>query len=338
MTPEGWRNLTLTDIADVVGGVGFPRVHQGNQAGKLPFFKVSDMNTPGNERELRVAANTVSELLLGSLKGTLHPPGTVVFPKVGAALLTNKRRRLVVPSCFDNNVMGLVATGCDSVYLYLLMQTIDFAKYVQPGAVPSINGSTVGSIRVSVPPLAEQRRIAAILSSVDDAIEKTQAVIDQVQIVKSGLMQQLFTRGLPGRHARFKETEIGEIPEEWTTAPGIELFRLFGGYGPNAITLSDEGECLFIKVDSLNNRRNRRQIRHSVERFSKGENPTIRTHGKGALVVPKRGAAIFKNRVRPLGAAVAVDPNLMVLVPTERIQTEFLKYMLLHIGLFRTLP
>ena len=59
----------------------------------------------------------------------------------------------------------------------------------------------------------EQRKIAAILSSVDDAIEKTQAVIDQVQVVKRGLMQELLTRGLPGRHTRFKQTEIGEIPE-----------------------------------------------------------------------------------------------------------------------------
>ena len=63
--------------------------------------------------------------------------------------------------------------------------------------------------------LPEQRKIAAILSSVDDAIEKTQAVIDQVQVVKRGLLQELLTRGMPGRHMRFKQTEIGEIPEEW---------------------------------------------------------------------------------------------------------------------------
>ncbi len=49
----------------------------------------------------------------------------------------------------------------------------------------------------------------------DDAIEKTQEVIDQVQVVKRGLMQELLTRGLPGRHTRFKQTEIGKIPEEW---------------------------------------------------------------------------------------------------------------------------
>ena len=70
-------------------------------------------------------------------------------------------------------------------------------------------------LEIPLPRIPEQHKIAAILSSVDDAIEKTQAVIDQVQVVKRGLMQELLTRGLPGRHTRFKQTEIGEIPESW---------------------------------------------------------------------------------------------------------------------------
>ena len=78
----------------------------------------------------------------------------------------------------------------------------------------------------------EQRKIAAILSSVDDAIEKTQAVIDQVQVVKRGLMQELLTRGLPGRHTRFKETKIGELPAEWGALPIHTLCRVVRGSTP----------------------------------------------------------------------------------------------------------
>ena len=69
-----------------------------------------------------------------------------------------------------------------------------------------------------VPSYDQQELIATILSSVDEAIEKTQAVIKQVQVVKRGLMQRLLTRGLPGCHTRFKQTVIGEIPEEWECA------------------------------------------------------------------------------------------------------------------------
>ena len=69
-----------------------------------------------------------------------------------------------------------------------------------------------------LPPLPEQKKIAAILSSVDEAIGATEAVIAQTRRVKEGLLQDLLTRGIRrgGRpHTRFKETVIGEIPESW---------------------------------------------------------------------------------------------------------------------------
>ncbi len=80
-----------------------------------------------------------------------------------------------------------------------------------------------------VPDYVEQERIAAILSSVDDAIEKTQAVIEQIGVVKRGLMQELLTRGLPGRHIRFEKTEIGEVPNEWAVVRIGHLGVVQGG-------------------------------------------------------------------------------------------------------------
>ena len=103
----------------------------------------------------------------------------------------------------------------DYLLNYLSAQYAAIRRLTGDGARNGLNLRHVRSIRVAYPSLSEQRKIAAILSSVDDAIEKTQAVIDQVQVVKRGLMQELLTRGLPGRHTRFKQTEIGEIPEDW---------------------------------------------------------------------------------------------------------------------------
>lgn len=70
---------------------------------------------------------------------------------------------------------------------------------------------------VPLPPLSEQRKIAAILSSVDDAIAATRKVIEQTKRVKQGLLQTLMTRGIG--HTRFKSTVIGEIPEAWELVP-----------------------------------------------------------------------------------------------------------------------
>lgn len=86
-------------------------------------------------------------------------------------------------------------------------------------------------IKIPIPTLKEQSKIAAILSSVDDAIEKTAAIIQQTKKVKKGLMQQLFTKGTQG-HESFKETKVGNIPEEWTV---VKLFDLMIGKSQNGL-------------------------------------------------------------------------------------------------------
>tara|TARA_E500000318_G_scaffold20871_1_gene21393 strand:- start:6945 stop:7781 length:837 start_codon:yes stop_codon:yes gene_type:complete len=68
-------------------------------------------------------------------------------------------------------------------------------------------------LAILLPPLPEQQKIARILSSVDEAIQATEAVIEQTKKVKQGVMNQLLTKGIG--HTRFKQTEIGEIPEGW---------------------------------------------------------------------------------------------------------------------------
>ena len=82
------------------------------------------------------------------------------------------------------------------------------------------------TVRLSspTPPLGEQKKIAAILSSVDESHRRRQAIIDQLQVVKKAMMAELLTRGLPGRHTRFKQTEIGEVPEDWDVKPCGALF------------------------------------------------------------------------------------------------------------------
>lgn len=71
----------------------------------------------------------------------------------------------------------------------------------------------LAEFRFPLPPLAEQRLIAEILTSVDEVIQATQAVIEQTRKVKESVLQRLLTKGIG--HTRFKQTEIGEIPEHW---------------------------------------------------------------------------------------------------------------------------
>ncbi len=132
------------------------------------------MNLPGNERAIVTATHWIDECDRAALKARSWPPGTVIFPKVGAAMLTEKRRTLAVEACFDNNIMGLVAHEVIlPLYLLAVMEQIRLANAAQKGAVPSVNQRVVGDIELLLPPLAEQRRIVDLIGAVDRGIAAT---------------------------------------------------------------------------------------------------------------------------------------------------------------------
>jgi type I restriction enzyme S subunit len=191
-----WNETTLGDIAKCAGGTAFPHEFQGGETG-TPFVKVSDMNESGNERFLISANNYVSKEAIKSLGARVWPIGTIVFAKVGAALLTEKRRILVQDTIFDNNIMGLVPkASIESHFLYLFMETVKLGNYAQPGAVPSINNSIVSEIAINLPPLVEQWRIAEIVSSMDEMIQSTEQAVIDAKNLRSGLLSEL----LSGKH------------------------------------------------------------------------------------------------------------------------------------------
>jgi len=114
-----------------------------------------------------------------------------------------------------------------------------YERIVTGLAYPQISLAQVRSTVVPLPPLGEQSKIATILSSVEDAIETTQSVIDQLQVVKKAMMSELLTRGLPGKYKRFKQTQIGEVPEDWEVQPLAECLRepIRNGYSPVCATM-----------------------------------------------------------------------------------------------------
>jgi type I restriction enzyme S subunit len=101
-------------------------------------------------------------------------------------------------------------------YLFKFQPLINVFRGYSQGLVNdtlNLKFESFSQIEIILPPIQEQKKIVTILCSVDDAIQATQAVIDQTRRVKQGLLQQLLTRGIG--HTRFKQTGIGEIPQSW---------------------------------------------------------------------------------------------------------------------------
>nr|WP_323117015.1 restriction endonuclease subunit S [Klebsiella quasivariicola] len=132
-----------------------------------PFYKVSDMNSAGNETVMVSANNYVDDVVVKKLGIKLAPAGSVIFPKIGAAVATNKKRLLSVPSAYDNNVMGLIpGEEISPRFLFFWMQTINLSSLAHDsGAVPSIRKSEMEVLPIPVPPLQIQAEIIRVLDT-----------------------------------------------------------------------------------------------------------------------------------------------------------------------------
>jgi len=86
-------------------------------------------------------------------------------------------------------------------------------RYIKGSAQEGLNLDDVQKFLIPIPPLPEQKKIASILTSVDEVIEKTQSQIDKLQDLKKGTMNELLTKGIG--HTEFKDSELGRIPKSW---------------------------------------------------------------------------------------------------------------------------
>lgn len=158
-----WKRLK--HVTAIKGGAGFPHEEQGLQAEELPFFKVASLEGADSEGGLTAPDHRISRETAKRLGAHVFPPGTVVFAKVGAALLLNRFRQLIAEACLDNNMMGLEPFPEQVLPRFLMysMSTKDLGLIANPGAVPSVNGSQIAEEKIWCPSLNEQERIANFL-------------------------------------------------------------------------------------------------------------------------------------------------------------------------------
>jgi type I restriction enzyme S subunit len=116
-------------------------------------------------------------------------------------------------------------------WLFYELVYLNLGRFRLADVVPGLKRELVHSLRMPLPPFSEQQKIAEILSTVDEAIQKTDEVIATSERLKKGLMQELLTKGIG--HKEFKDTEIGRIPKDWESAKITNIFDLYKGTTPS---------------------------------------------------------------------------------------------------------
>tara|TARA_R100000935_G_scaffold58705_1_gene97160 strand:- start:3302 stop:4531 length:1230 start_codon:yes stop_codon:yes gene_type:complete len=209
---ETWQKHRLGELGSFKSGVGFSESEQGGTTG-IPFYKVSDMNLPGNEVVMTTANNYVTEEQVTKLKFKPIKARAVIFAKVGAAIFL-ERKRQAKDFLLDNNMMAFIPR--DDVrdeYLSHLFSVLRLSKFAQVGALPSYNSSDLATIKLSLPTLPEQRKIASYLDVVDMKIAQLSRKKALHEDYKKSCIHQLLSQKI-----RFKDENGKDFPD-WEEKP-----------------------------------------------------------------------------------------------------------------------
>jgi len=220
--PEGWVRRRLGEFVTTKRGITYNSTQLGDSNQNLPlylnmksFLKNGGYNVKGDKfynasyRERDLLRNR--DLLIANTDVT--PTGDIL----GVPLLvpSDKQEDKVL---YSHHVTALNLKddiSLEFIY-YLFCSPIVRSEMHKNGRGTTVKMLDVGSLlkySVVLPPLPEQQKIASILTSVDEVIEKTQTQINKLQDLKKGTMNELLTKGIG--HTEFKDSPVGKIPKGW---------------------------------------------------------------------------------------------------------------------------
>lgn len=230
----------ITDVASIVSGntpSGIDDLYEDN--GEIPFFRVSDMNSFGNEIWMNSSTNSLSIENAKKLKLKICEAGTVIFPKRGGAIFTNKKRILSKPSTYDLNTMGLVPNEkVQTKYFFYWFNSLDLSSLADGSSVPQLNNKQILPLQIPLPPLPQQQKIANILDVADALRQNDKALLAKYDELTQALFLDMF--GDPVSN-----------PKGWEIKPLGKICKIQGGYSFKSTDFVKSGVKL-VKIANVN--------------------------------------------------------------------------------------
>ena len=218
-------------------------------------------------------------------------------------------------------------------FLYYLLQNIQLERLNAASAIPGLNRNDAYGLNALVPPLPEQRKIATVLYTVDRAIKNTEEIENQLQRVKKGATQKLFTYGLNNEDTQ--SHHIGNFPQSWEFDKVSNLAEIERGNTPR--TSHDEyygGGIVWVTPDDLsdlNEDGNGKYISDS------GRKLTPEGVESSSLTVVEPDSIMFTSRSYGIGRTAictvpaATNQGITAFECGESLDTEFFYYYLNYI-------
>lgn len=246
--PDDWEVKRVKNTGKLIGGSAFPDEYQGVKNEEIPFIKVKSL---AEDPISRNGKDSISESIRSKLNAEKFIIGSVVFAKVGAALLLQRFRILEFESCIDNNMMGFIPLVIEPRFFKYVTVLFDFSYFVNPGTVPSINQEQIGNIKIPFPPLKTQQKIADYLDEkcgeIDATIAKQKESIEKLKAYKQSLISETVTKGLD-KSAPLKPSGIdylGDIPSHWE----IKKLKFVANFNQNTLPEDTDGQFELKYID-----------------------------------------------------------------------------------------
>ena len=243
--PDGWRAARLGEVADIVMGQSPPgnTVHdlngQTDRSVGLPFAQ-------GNAEFGSRSPNPVKWCVRPAKTALPHDLLISVRAPVGE---TNRADQALA---IGRGLAAVRFTNADAAYGWHILNHAKraFDRLAQGSTFEAIGGSDLRLLALLLPPLAEQRAIAAVLDSIDEAIEGADEVIAATTRLRDALLHELLTRGLPGRHSEWREVPgLGTIPACWDAVRLGDVLTSTT-YGTN-VALHETGDVAVLRMNNI---------------------------------------------------------------------------------------
>jgi len=215
--PKGWIETKAKDVFNIPSGKTPNNIDLYKKSAEIPFFKVADMNNLENIPFMKISKINLTANEIFELKLKPFPKGTIIFPKRGGAIKTNKKRILHQPSCVDLNIMGLVSDIIIPEFTYHWINSFDLSQISDGSNVPQINLKNIEPLVFPLPPLSEQKRIVKKIEELFLELGNAKITLEKIKLqlvqYKHSLLKSLFE----GKHTvkwevkKLGDSDVSEI-------------------------------------------------------------------------------------------------------------------------------
>lgn len=231
---NNWTHLSFGELFDIKKGSGLSK-DKLSADGKYSCILYGELYTRYNEVIDQVINRTNTNEGIPSEKGDLLIPASTTTTGIDLAIASSLKKEGILLGG-DINILRRKpsAPKYNSDYLAYYLTNIkryEIAKVAQGTTIVHLYAKDLKDIRIALPPIDIQDRIVNIIESTNQAIKNSQNNINLAEILKKSLMQVLFTRGIG--HTEFRQTEIGEIPEDWEVKLLDDVAKRGTGHTPN---------------------------------------------------------------------------------------------------------